>query len=960
MGIGRCPFIAQWALPLAASALLCTAPAGAQQVFEDSSVSDPVEEIVVTGSRIKRRDFTSPSPLASIDRDSIVFAGQPSLEESLNQMPQIVPDLGRTSNNPGNGTARINLRGLGAARTLVLLNGRRLAPSGVGSAVDVNNLPQVLIERIEIITGGATTVYGSDAVAGVVNFVTREDFTGLSIDATYSITEEGDAGLFDTSLAWGSDVMGDRGNVTLYAGYLDREALLAGARDLTSVALQNNDSNGSLFEAGSPTTPAGVIFVPPVQFGTGQPWVTFDEAGDPRQFLDPEDRYNFAPVNYLQTPLTRQTVGAMGRLDVGGDFEVYFETAFSRNEAAQQLASIPAAVFAPVSTQSPFLSPAAQQFFADNYEVAPGLSIVAIGRRLLEIGPRLIENERDYWRTVVGLRGEFGRGWEVDGWLTYTDASERELLRNDASASRLLQGLLVDPVTGNCVDPGGGCVAVDIFGPQQLSAEAADFLRIDSIENRTERTQTLASVFVRGTLIEGWAGPVDAAIGVEWRSDDASFRADDVLFMGDTLGYRGSAPVDGRENVTEVYAEALLPLAENASWADYAALEVGGRYSHYDNAGGVWTWKLGGQWQPVESLRFRGMRQRSVRAPNNQELFTAQFSEPAGFVVQGDVDPCSASADPIGSGNAEKCVIQGLPEDQLGVFEATGVPLEFTRGGNANLAPEVADTWTLGAVFSPSRLPAWTLSVDFFELEVEGSIGMIDAFAICFDVQNTENLFCENLRRDPLNGNVVEVFEPLSNRGLISTRGVDTQLSYVSDLPGWLEFSRQSASLTLDLTWSHVLEYRWQQNPVTEIIDCAGYFGSFCSLGVDEGVFSTIAGNRVTTNLNYASGPLTLHLTSRWIDGTRNSETREAIFFQQPEPLLAVPEIGSKHYLDLGIGYRLTESVAIRFGIENLTDTDAPNMADAAQQNNTDAQLFDVFGRAYYLSLTANLLGRQR
>jgi outer membrane receptor protein involved in Fe transport len=943
-----------WLLLLAAAEVFAP-PLAAQDTAEGGGASEITEEIVVTGSRIKRRDFTSPSPLASIDREAILFTGQPSLEETLNQMPQVVPDFGRTSNNPGDGTARVNLRGLGAGRTLVLLNGRRLAPSGVGSAVDVNNLPQVLIERVEIITGGAATVYGSDAVAGVVNFVTREELTGLHIDASVNVTEENDAEVVNASVAWGFDAWEGGGHFIVYADYLEREALLAGARDLTRVTLANVDSDGTLVESGSPVTPSGVIFFPSVDFGSGQPWVTFDENGNPRQFLDPQDQYNFQPVNYLQTPLTRGSVGAMGWIDIGGDLEFYFETAFAHNETVQQLAPIPAGTFAEVSTQSPFLSTEAQQFFADNYEVAPGLSQIGIGRRLVEVGPRIIENERDYWRTVVGLRGRLGAGWDIDGWLTYTDASESGFLRNDASASRFVQGLLVDPVTGACVDPSGGCVPVDVFGPGQLSEEAANFLRIDKLENETERTQILASVFVRGALIEGWAGPVETAIGLEWRSDDASFEADDVLFTGDTLAYRGAAPVEGRESVTELYAEALIPLARDAGWADHAALEVGSRYSNYENAGGVWTWKLGGEWQPMEGARFRGMRQRSVRAPNNEELFTEQFSEGAGSILVGADDPCSASADPIGSGNAGKCTIQGLSQDQLGVFEATGVPIEVIRGGNPDLDPEVAETWTVGAVLTPRWLPDWTIAVDFFDLEVEKSIGAIDAFAICFDAQNTGALFCENLRRDPVSGNVIEIFEPFSNRGLIATRGIDTQLNYETGLPRWLEFSGPATTLTLDLTWSHVLEYRWQENPATQIIECAGFFGSFCSFAVDNAAFSVVPDNRVTTNLNYASGPLSVHLTWRWIDGTSNSEVKRATFFQEPEPALAIPEIGGRHYLDLGVGYQLTDQITVRFGIENLTDTDPPNMADAAQENNTDAGIFDVFGRTYHLSMAANL-----
>ena len=934
--------------------LLSMTDVRAQEYSVDTDADEKtVEEIVITGSRIKRRDFSSPSPIATIDRDMIAFSGQATLEETLNQMPQVVPDFGRTSNNPGDGTAKINLRGFGAGRTLVLLNARRLGPSGVGSAIDVNNLPQALIERIEIITGGASTVYGSDAVAGVVNFITRDDFSGLSIDASINTTAENDAEAYDLNLVFGHDLASGRGNITVYAGMHERKSLFASERELTRISLFNDDDTGTLVEGGSAAIPGTTIFFPEVDFGNGPFWTTFDPNGIPRAFIDPDDFYNFQPVNYLQTPLTRYTGGVMATFELTNGYELYLESGFSRNESAQELAPVPAFFFAFVNTDNPVLTPEAQQFFIDNYEVAPGLAALFVGRRLLEVGPRIIEHERDYWRTVIGVRGELGNGWDIDGWLTYTKSSEKEFFLNDASALRFLQGLLVDPVTGECFDPSNGCVAVDIFGEGRMSEEAAAFLRITDVQNDTERVQTLASVVVTGTPLDTWAGPLDMAFGLEWRSDDASFKADDVLFTGDTLGFRGDAPVEGTENVAEIYTEAIIPLAQNASWADYLGLELGARYSEYDNAGGVWTYKAGGEWQPFGSLRFRGMHQRSVRAPNNLELFQALFTENFPFIRESSDDPCSASNDPVAAGNTEKCVLQGLAADQVGVFEASLTAVDFVQGGNPNLVPEVAKTWTIGAVITPEALPNWTISIDYFELEVTDSIGGIDAVSICFDPKNTSNLFCENITRDPnAGGNIVEIFEPQSNRGLIGTKGVDTLINYQADLPAGLSLFDGNAQISVNLIWTHTLENRWQLNPVTQIVDCAGFFGFFCSIGIEAGVGMTLPKNRATTHISYASGPLSIHLTSRWIDGTTNVAKMEAQFFGFPEPMLAIPSIGSKHYLDLGFGYEFNDNITARFGINNLTDTDASIMTGVSG-NNTDTLLYDVFGRSFYVRLTA-------
>lgn len=925
--------------------------------IEDSAEEDVADEVIVTGSRIKRRDFTSPSPLATIDRDAIKFSGQPTLEETLNQMPQVIPDYGRTSNNPGDGTSRINLRGMGAGRTLVMLNARRLAPSGVGSAVDVNNLPQALVERVEIITGGATTVYGSDAVAGVVNFITRDDFTGLSVEGSAYATSENDAEIYDVNLVYGREIGGGRGNITAYAGVYDREELFMSERDISRVVLGNDDDTGTLFERGSALAPSGVIFFPEVDFGTGPFWTTFDPDGTPRAFIDPDDRYNFAPVNYLQTPLSRLSGGVMATYEFDSGYEMYFETGFSNNEATQVLAPVPAFDFAQVNTDNPVLTPETRQLFIDNFEIAPGLAGIGVGRRLLELGSRTIETDRDYWRTVVGMRGELADGWDIDGWVTYTSSKESEFFLNDASASRFVQGLLVDPVTGECFDPSNGCVPVDIFGPDRLSEEAAQFLRITGVRNESERTQILASVFVTGSPLDTWAGPIDTAIGLEWRSDDASFKADDVLFSGDTLGFSGRATVEGTEDVLEVYAEAIIPLASDTAWADYVGLEVGARYSDYDNAGGIWTYKFGGEWQPAGSVRFRGMHQRSVRAPNNEELFEENFTEIFPFVdAGGSDDPCSASNDPIGNGNSEKCILQGLPANQVGIFQASPVPVDFVGGGNPNLVPEEAETTTVGVVITPEAMQNWTFAVDYFDLEVTDSIGGIDALSICFDPNNTSNLFCDNITRDPdplgADGNIVEFFEPQSNRGAISTKGIDTSVSYRSELPDSLSLFDGAASLNVDLTWTHTLEYKWQQTPVSEIAECAGYFGEFCDVGVNDSVGWTIPENRATANINYSSGPLSMHLTWRWIDGTKNAARIDAEFFGFPEPMLAIENIGSKSYLDLGIGYDFTDSITARFGINNLADTNPPLMADSGSNANTDTGLYDVFGRSFYLALS--------
>jgi len=927
------------------------------QIFAQDQNSDPeefdaeFEEVIVTGSRIKRRDWESPSPLTTVSREDFEFSGQPTLEEYLNQMPQLQPDIGRTTNNGGDGSAQLNLRGMGAGRTLVLLNGRRLAPSGIGSAVDVNNLPSVLVERAEIITGGASTVYGSDAIAGVVNFITRDDFDGLSFEGSYNVTEKGDSDIWDASLVFGHNLASGNGNITLYANTYDRKSLLGGQRKITSKVWYDDWESGYLQEFGSPTIPGGRVVFPRADFGNGPVRVTWNPDGTPRAFVDPDDRYNYAPINYIQTPLTRYAGGLMATFSVFDDFEAYFEASHTRNEARQTLAEAPAQSFFVVNTDNPVLTPETRKLFEEQWSVEPGFAEMFLTRRMLELGPRIIDETKKYTRFVAGIRGDIG-SWSMDAWVTWTDADEKVNYLNDGSLSRMQQGLLVDPVTGQCFDPSDGCVPLDIFGEGRLSAEGVDFIRVDGIQDTYARTQVLASIVATGPLFDLWAGSLDVAVGAEWRRDKGSYKADDQLFTGDTMSFSGRSAVDGTEEVYELYAEAALPLFDSSTSGQYLGLEAGVRYSDYDNAGSVWTWKAGLDWRIGGSVRFRAMHQHAVRAPNLQELFTVQLTETGFYVTDFSYDPCSASSDPVANGNLDKCVAQGIPASQVGTWEATPFyPGTFISGGNPDLKPESSDTNTVGVVFTPTAVKDLTVAVDYYHLKVEDTIGDISPTQICFDPLNTEGVFCDNIRRDGT-FNVVEEFAPISNRGLLSTDGIDTQIQYQTELPDSWSIMEGYAVLNLNVIWTHMFSSKSQENITTEIRDCAGYFGWPCWESHEGTAFPE---NRVTSNLNYASGPLNLHLTWRWVDGMKNAAPLGSYLYGYDDPVLAVPTVSSASYFDLGFGYQVTESLQLRFGINNLMDKKPPNLGDAAADINTDARFYDIFGRTYYFNMRMDM-----
>lgn len=919
---------------------------------QDADAEDALEEIVVTGSRIVRRDFVAPSPIVTIDRGMIETAPQPTIEETLNRLPQVTPNLNRSSNNPGNGQALLNLRGLGPDRNLVLLNGRRLAPAGTGSSFDLNNIPAALIDRVEVITGGAAATYGSDAIAGVVNFITRDDFEGLALETSGYITERGDSEAFDLNLAWGADLLDGQAHLVLFGGYYERGDSFASDRSFTRVPLRDT-WEGEFEQSGSVSTPAGAVVFPQIDFGNGPAATTFGTDGTPREFVRPDDLYNFAPVNYLQTPLERYSVGILGSMAVADAAELYAELNFVQSDSARNLAPVPAAGQFAINTDNPVLSASNQQFFADNFfPLGPNLVGIVLRRRLEEIGPRITEFDREYGRAVVGLRGDIGASWDYDAWVSYTHSETRSRFLNDASTSRLQQGLLVNPATGECFDPTGGCVPINPFGAGAITDDAAAFLGYRPFNNLSDRTHMLVGGFIRGEPLELPAGPLSVVFGAEWRSDEGNFEADDALFTGDTLGYRGDASVSGRASVGEVYTEMLVPLLADVPLADYLAVELGYRYSDYDDAGPADTWKYGAEWAPVERLRFRAMAQRSIRAPNVQESFQEQIVEVSSFVGNDTrQDPCSASADPVGSGIVDKCVIQGIPRDQVGVYEATPFfPAELVSGGNASLTPEIADTLTLGAVLTLGD--RWTISVDAFELEVEDTIGSAAARFVCFSPENVAGEDCDRIRRDPVTYNVVRVDNSNANFGRLKTRGTDVQVSFQSDVGGWLAPFSASADVSMNVVWTHLNEYSVKANAGDGQLECAGFFGWPCSEGTSGSY--TWPEDRVLTTVNYAAGEMDLTLTWNWIGNSDNAAFQRSAQFGFPNPDFAAPDTGATSYLDLALGYRFTDQVAARLNIVNLLDEEPPILANAVTSNNTDTGMYDVFGRAYRLSLSLN------
>lgn len=917
---------------------------------ENEEENSQLEEITIIGTRIKQRDLFSASPIVTIDKSDLEISGTATLEESLNQMTQVDPGFGRTGNNPGNGTAQINLRGLGPGRSLVLLNGRRFVGTGFDNAVDLNMIPQAMIEQVEIITGGSAIVYGSDAVAGAVNFITTKDLDGTHLDIYSYITEEGDANINSVSISQGLDFAGDKGSAIVFANYYKREPLMATGRESEAVPWGDNIETGELEEGGSPSTPAGFVYSaynPTVPPGQDFLFLTFNNDGSPRFFSFPDDLYNYAPDNFLQLPMDRKSAGLFAELEINDGLNLYTELNFTRNDVSKQLAPVPYQGWLAVNPDNPLLHPGTSALLNQLFLVDPGLAILRFFRRMEEVGPRTVSYDTDYQRALFGIRGELGENWEFDAWLTYSDGTRDKTFDNYLSASRMQQAALVNPVTGECFDTSGGCVPANYFGEGNLSVEAADFIRVPSMTNRTTRESWLFSGYITGEVTELPAGTVKSALGFEWRQDESSFNSDPLLFSGDVIGQSASPSVSGTDSVSEIFTESTIPLFRELPFAREVNLELGVRYSNYKYSGSMWTYKAGLEWLLNNDFRIRSMRQRSARAPHLGDLFTEQSSNEGSFVGQYVTnDPCSAENDPVGNGISQQCIIQGLDPDQLGVFQASlFYPTTYIDGGNPNLKPEVGDSWTSGFVWTPEQWPEFSMTMDYYDIEVSDTVGYIPVSQVCFDPANTGLRYCDLIQRDET-GNVSQVSNQPQNGGLVKTRGLDTAMAYQHELPGSWALFGEDAELGLKFIWTHIYSHLYQVSPFSTERECAGLFGWLL-----YGCGSTNPKERLNMSLSYQSGPLTSRLSARWYSSTDSVLIKYPNLFNF-DAITAIPKLESVHYIDLSMGYKFTDRVRANLAVRNLLDRQPPFAPSASWSNNTDPLFYDLFGRSYALNLS--------
>ena len=973
----------------AALVAFSAAPAYAQ---EDET---QVEGIVITGSRIPQPNLTTTSPVTQVTGEDVDVAGVTRVEDLVNQLPQAFAAQNSTVANGATGTATVSLRNLGADRTLVLIDGRRM---GYGSpndaAADLNQIPGQLVERVEVLTGGASAVYGSDALAGVVNFIMRRNFEGVQLDAQYGFYQHNndydgpgnlrnviigraatnpsqfqlpDDNVMDgysreATLIIGAGTDDGRANITAYLSYRNNDFVIGGQRDYSSCSL--GGYSGSNFTCGG----SGTSF--PGQFISGGG--TFTLGAAPGTFVPYDgnvNAYNFGPLNYFQRPDERYSFGAFAEYEINDHAEVYADIMFTDYALVAQIA--PSGIFGnttSINCANPLLSGTQRtQIGCTPADIAADNSVLFIPlRRNVEGGGRQDDIGYQSFRMVGGVRGPINDFWSYDVFAQYSRVELQRAYNNDFSVTRIARALDVVDVAGTPTcrsvvdgsDP--NCVPYDIFTGAGPSQAALDYLQVPLLQTG-ETIQQIVQASVTGDLggygmMSPWASRgVGVAMGIEYRRDELNSVTDNSFATGDGAGQGGpTIGLSGANDVFDLFAEAQIPLVEGRPFFDQLSLDLAFRYSDYELGGETNTYKIGGDWAPVPALRFRASFQHAVRAANIIELFTAQ-----GFnLFDMDDDPCDAT-DPNGDGVAPAANCIGGAAWQVSNTEANSGFLtnlagqyNFLQGGNPALNPEEAETYTIGFVFQPDFLPGFNMSVDYFDIEVEGLVSTVGAL-------NTVNdcyfggiaSACSLITRDGPTGTLWlgsgNVSDLNTNIGGLSTSGVDFNANYGIELADCGMGDYGGLAFSFVGTWLQSLETDTGLGQSNSVYDCAGFYANQCGVPNPEW--------RHRARIAWET-PWAVEVSGTW----RHYGEVEVAVLGSDGSLDNAPAgridrfLEAQNYFDLAATWQVRDTTRLRMGVNNILDNDPPlsYSVGTTGNNNTYPQLYDAMGRYFFFGLT--------
>jgi outer membrane receptor protein involved in Fe transport len=967
------------AAPLVLGVALVSAPAYAQDEGATSS-----SEIVVTGTLIRNPNLEQAMPVSVIGADAMELRQASVAEELLRELPGVTPSIGSAVNNGNGGASFVNLRNMGSNRNVVLLDGVRIVPAELGGRFDLNNVPLALIERVDVLTGGASTTYGADAVAGVVNFITRKNFAGVEANLSTGITERGDGHSFRADVTIGANFDDGRGNAVLSIGYQESDAVYQGSRPWGEVAIFSDDGG-----AGGSGTSVPTRFSLP---GLGSPQLNPD--GQSFNIGGGIIPYNYNPLNVYQTPFQRFNMYAAANYEVSDSVEVYTRGIFSKQTVSTIIA--PSGAFGlPVNLplNNPFLSDSVRNSFCaangisaaacalaanasdpsvparipdpDDPEATianpayrPGYQTVrtAISRRAVEVGPRISDYDTTLFDYRLGFRGDLSSSLSWDVFGSYGQSENIQTIQGYTLNSRVQDSLMANTTDSCFSGTAAGCVPVDWFGPTgnaTWTPEAIDFLS----DNSTVRTK-VSMAQVRGTL-SGDVGftsplgsePIAFAVGGEYRRYTASQQSDTLAAAGDLGGSGGAAPnISGGYDVYEAFGELIVPLIQDKPFFEDLTIEGGIRYSSYtvDTAGkpgfNTTTWKVGGSWTPVRDIKFRGNYARAVRAPNIEELFSPINTNLTNLAD----DPC-ASRDgnfnvirdvPTGT-LREVCLAQGATAATVDtIMVPTSGQANYTGGGNPALKPEVGTTWTVGAVIEPSFIPRLALTVDYYNIKITKAISAPvpgDAITACFGDPTGTNAYNRPTYTPAAGAAQSEACTSIDrsdSAGALSGEYSETKgLPLYSSNLGKIKASGIDVSLNYahdigfaDLRFSGMLNWTeksvFQSNPMSVPLDCVGYYSADCGQPIPEWNWS------LRTTLAFDA--VDVSVLWRHIGGTKYDGTGMfAGTLDEDVGTLAGKQVDfgrikAHDYFDLTTRWSIGDTVTLVLAVNNLFDKKPP------------------------------------
>ncbi|MFG6414234.1 TonB-dependent receptor domain-containing protein [Roseateles sp. DC23W] len=934
---------------------------GATSAFAQEADTQKLERIEITGSRIKKSDATAESPIVTVTAEELRQSGIVTVEQFLNTLPQVTAGLSSQSNNPSsNGRAFIDLRGLGSNRNLVLINGRRAMGSTGGGTVDTNTIPTSLIERVEVITGGAATAYGADAVSGVVNFIMKKNFKGLELDAHHRMTDRSDGKESSASMTLGGTFEGGRGSAVFGASFFKRDSIYKGAREFsaqasTSTTIFPNGSIGvgtnapsqaavdGIFgankcnqnggAAGFGFNPDGTLFCTGVAGNATREVVNYrgPESHIATRFYPDNFSYNFEPDNALVLPMERWSVYSSMDYEVNKNFRPYASFQFTNYNAQSELAPTPAGgttgFFVPVT--NPFLSAEARTLLAarDN-----PTATVSFSKRFNALGGRTSYNTHDVGQGIVGASGELLGDWTYDLYASYGRSVQNESQGGNVRLPRV-QALI------NAADGGASLCAggFNPFGDAPISVECQKYISLEA-KNLTTVVQKVIEGTVTGPVVQLPAGSLDAVFGLSYRGLDYDFKPDSGLQPGQVAGFNEQNPVKGELAFKDVFAEAVIPLLRNVPLVKSLSATVGARVSDSKLTGKDSSFKLTMDWAINNTVRVRGGAQSAVRAPNVTELFAPPVNN---FPTFTNADPCTNTSSYRTGASAAQ--VRALCTTQSAVAGAAGYvqPSSQANGitaGNPDLMPEKSKSFTAGLVLQPTR--DLSATIDYWSIDLKEKIDAVDAPTIvqrCFNRDGANpnfsptNEWCQLFSRDPNNGGVIKLVQLSRNQASQKISGIDLGLDYALSL-------QQLGSLRWNAVATWTEKNKQQTTVLSPVNDFVGSIGSTTGTAIPKW--------RASLSTTYSWGDLSVQLLNRYIDKMVNAET---VTGGSP---VTNTGTAATWYHDISARYAITKSITVRAGVSNLADQQ-PRLYSPNVQANTDPSTFDVLGRRYFVGLNA-------